>query len=74
MNFSNIVKVDLRKYNLSPEHLDNLASEFYGKVLDHQPTGGFGQDDFIYEVEFPQIEPNDNAVQFFNALITFIKP
>ena len=74
MNLPNIVKVDLRKYNLSPAHLDSLASEFYGKVMDHQDAGaGFSQDDPVYEVEFPQIEENDHAVAFFNALATFIK-
>ena len=74
MNFSNIVKVDLRKYNLSPEHLDTLASEFYGHVLAHQDAGkGFSEDDPVFTVEFPQLDDNDNAVSFFNALSCFAK-
>ena len=45
---SQILKINLKKYNLSEIALDNLACEFYGKILD---AAGEGKSSHI-EIEF----------------------
>ncbi len=59
------VKVSNEIYNISPEHLDNLASEFYGKIAESQlVAAGDGlneRDDDIIVAFVPDIKNSSDV-------------
>lgn len=68
------IKVKLSQYNLNADQLSNLASEFYGKVLETMTDQ--------YEIKFDAVEPEGSyngdtekslTLQFIHALNNFAR-
>ena len=60
-----IVTINLENYTMSPTQLDNLVSEYYGKILNTSE-----QVEFIFEIEF---EEASHSESFLRALKSFVE-
>lgn len=58
-----ILKIELRNYRLTETNLENLASEFYGKIC-----SALNSDDWTLEFEFPD---EQHKMEFERALRCF---
>lgn len=72
------LSVDLNAVSISPDHLDNLAAEYYGVVA--LPSGGPSEQSAELIVEFwdeshemGRVVASDNREAFTKALTSYLK-
>lgn len=65
---SQIIKVNTKKFKISEHDLDNLASEFNGKVL----AGAYDHSVGLFEIEFNDYDINGSIITAENLSIEFL--